>query len=170
MNIVEPITDDASYERAEARASELMNNCSTDAEREELDALSDAIDRYARANFEVFRVQTDGPDHLEFRLDQGMSTLDELERVFGGRDAFIAYMTRQRNLDDATVDALVTECNIDRNKIDKEFSSPPGWQDIDLEPRLSGGDSKCCDSPIPDWRAELTGIGRMLQDTEWVRV
>ena len=99
-------------------------------------------------------MQTDGADHLEFMLDQGMSTLDELVPVFGGMEPFLEFMTRRRNLDPDTLEALVSELGIKRERIDKPFCKPEGWQDITME------NSTCCDDdPCPmgigEWRERL---------------
>ena len=170
MTKVEPITDDAGYKRAEARAGELMNNWADEAELAELKALAEAITNYAETHFEFYQVHVDAADHIEFMLDQGMVTLDELVPVFGGMEPFIEFMTRKRNLDEMTLDALSVKFDIDREWIDKEFIKPSGWQDITLE------NSTCCDEdPCPmgigEWRErllayreEFTRIHRIGQD------
>lgn len=75
-------------------------------------------------------------------LDQREATLDELYSIFGGRDAFIDFMTRRQPLDDATIDVLVANYNTKREWLERPFRASEGWQDI----------TKFDDIP---WRAEL---------------
>ena len=110
-------------------------------------------------------MQTDGADHLEFRLDEGMSTLDELVPVFGGMEPFLEFMTRRRNLDPDTLEALVSELGIKRERIDKPFCKPEGWQDITME------NSTCCDDdPCPmgigEWRERLLAERARMEAVE----
>ena len=170
MTELEPITDDAGYERAQVRIGQLFNNCANDEEVAELKALAEAVTKYAETHFAFYQIQTDGADHLEFMLDQGMTTVDELVPVFGGMEPFLEFMTRRRNLDPETLETLVSELGINREDLDKPFCSPEGWQDITLE------DSDCCDEdPCPmgigEWRErllahreEFTRISRIGQD------
>ena len=171
MTEIESITDDAGYERAQVRIGQLFNNCANDEEVAELRALAAAVAEYAETHFEFYWVQTDGADHIEFLLDQEIVTLDELLPVFGGMEPFLDFMTRRRELDPATLEALVSELGIRREDLDKPFCKPEGWEDITLE------NSTCCDEDpcpmeVPEWRErlkayrerELTGIGRIEQD------
>ena len=54
MTAVEPISDDAGYERAQARARQLMNNWADEAELAELKALAKAVTAYARTRFDIY--------------------------------------------------------------------------------------------------------------------
>lgn len=150
MTAIEPITDDASYDLAVARIGQLVNNWSNDEELAELKALSTAADRYAQARFDAFQESTDGPDEIEFMLDQERATLDGLIEVFGGRERFVEYMTRRRNIDGATIDAIVANFNTRREFIDKPFRKAPGWDD-DVRP----GD--------PPWVSEMAEMVRAAE-------
>ena len=164
------ITTEAGHKQALERVRAMMNNCVDDAEVEELRALAQAVHDYEWERSWLSHVQTDGADHLEFMLDEGKTTLDELMPVFGGMEPFLEFMTRQRNLDPKTLEALVSELGIEREEIDKPFCKPEGWQDITV------ADVNCCDEdPCPmgigEWRErllahreELTGINRIGQD------
>ena len=170
MTTIEQINDDAAYERASARAMELSNNCANDAEGEELRALAAAIDAYAQDRFEAYQTTTDGPDEIEFMLDQGIATLHDLEEVIGGRERFIEYMTRKRNLEPATIDAVVANFDTERESIDKPFRRPEGWQDIAKEMAEPCDNLECCPPEWQnqhDWRAELraSAINTDRQDT-----
>ena len=155
---IAPITDDAAYDRAIVRIGQLVNNWSNDEELDELKTLSTAADRYAQTRFEDIQKPTDGPDEIEFMLDQERATLDELVEVFGGSERFVEYMTRRRNLDDATMDAIVSNFNTRREFIDKPFRKAPGWDED-----VRRGD--------PAWVAEMaemvreSGINTDRQDT-----
>ena len=172
MTEVQPITDDAGYRRTQARIHSMMNVRPKDEqEAEELRLLTDELVRYAETRFEIYKDGGDGADEIEFMLDQGVMTLDELLPVVGGMQPLVDYMTRRRNLDPATIDAIVSKFDTQREWIDKPFCKPPGWQDITLE------NVECCDEDpcpvgIPEWRERLrayrertlTGISRITQD------
>ena len=179
MTIVEPITDDAGYERAQVRIGELFNNCANDEEVAELRALADAVTEYAETHFEFYQVQTDGVHEIEFMLDQGAITLDDLVSLLGGIETVVEYMTRRQNLEAEVIDAIVANFDTKREWIDKPFCEPEGWKGITME------DSTCCDEdPCPmgigEWRERLlaerarmeaadarrerVGAGRPVQD------
>lgn len=170
---VEPITDDATYKRVQARLIAAMHKPRSAAEEEELRLLGQELSRYAQERFQVNRIQTDGPDEIEFMLDQGIATLHELEEVIGGRERFIEYMTRRRNLDPATIDAVVANFDTERESIDKPFRRPEGWQDIAKEMAEPCDNLECCPPEWQnqhDWRAELrehipSAINTDRQDT-----
>ena len=140
MHDVAPITNSAEHKVALARLDQLMNNTKNEAESAELRALATVIDEYEREKFPPG--PSDAPDEVEYLLDQSEATLDELYGIFGGRDAFIDFMTRRRPLDDATIDALVAKYNTKREWLDRTFRESEGWQDI----------TKFDDIP---WRQEL---------------
>ncbi len=171
MTDVEPITDDAAYKRAQARVGELMNNWADESELAELKALAAAVDSYAQSRFEQIDDAGDGVLEIAYMLDHDIATLDELLPVFGGMEQFVAFMTRQRNLSPATIDAIVANFHTKREWIDLPFCKPEGWEDITLE------NSTCCDEDpcpmdVPEWRErlkayrkrELTGMHRIGQD------
>ena len=170
MTKVEPITTASEHAAALKRLDAVMNNCVDDAEVEELRALAQAVHDYEWERSWLTYVQTDGADELEFMLDEGQTTLDELIPVFGGMEPLIMFMTRRRNLEPETLETLVSELGIKREYLDKPFCSPEGWQDITME------NSTCCDEdPCPmgigEWRErllayreEFTEIGRIGQD------
>ena len=172
MPITPKVTTKAEHKRALARVSAMMNNCADDAEVEELRALAKAVQAYEQEHFEFWKLTSDGADHLEFMLDEEQTTLDELVPVFGGMEPFLAFMTRKRNLDPETLEALVSELGIKRERIDKPFCKPESWDDITME------NSTCCDEDpcpmdVPEWRErlkayreEFTRIGGISQDVE----
>lgn len=144
MTAIQPITDDATYHLAEARAMQLKNNCANEAEREELDALAGAIDDYAQQCLERGLPPLDGAGEIIYMLDMGHATLGELIPIFGGIEQLIDFVTRKRNIDAATIDAIVANFDTKREWIDTPFYKPEGWQDI----MKSKGDPS-------DWRTEL---------------
>ena len=170
MSVTPKITTEAEHKRALERVDAMMNNCVDDAEVEELRALAQAVHDYEWERSWLTYVQTDGADELEFMLDEGQTTLDELVPVFGGMEPLIMFMTRRRNLEPETLETLVSELGIKREYLDKPFCSPEGWQDITME------NSTCCDEdPCPmgigEWRERLlayreesTRIHRIGQD------
>ena len=165
MTDVQPITNDADYKRAQTRVRELMDNWADEAELAELKALSEAIENYARTRFDIFKVQTDGVDEIESMLDLGVVRLDELIPVFGGMERLVEFMIRRRNLEPATIDAIVANFNTKREWIDKPFCEPEGWKGITLE------DSTCCDEdPCPmgigEWRERLLAERERLEAAE----
>ena len=172
MSVTPKITTEAEHKRALERVDAMMNNCVDDAEVEELRALAQAVHDYEWERSWLSYVQTDGADELEFMLDEGQTTLDELVHVFGGMEPLIMFMTRRRNLEPETLETLVSELGIKREYLDKPFCSPEGWQDITME------NSTCCDEdPCPmgigEWRErllayreEFTRIHRIGQDSE----
>ena len=171
MTYVGPITDDAGYRRAQARVHSMMNVRPKDEEEdEELRLLTKELVRYAETRFDIFKDGGDGADELEFMLDQGIVTLDELIPVFGGMQRLVEYMTRRRNLDPATIDAIVSKFDTEREWIDKPFCKPEGWQDITLE-NVNCCDEDPCPMGIGEWRErllahreELTRMHRIGQD------
>ena len=165
MTVVNAITDDAGYERAQVRIGELFNNCANDEEVAELRALADAVTEYAKTRFEIFKDGGDGADELEFMLDQEIVTLDELLPVFGGMERLVEFMIRRRNLEPATIDAIVANFNTKREWIDKPFCEPEGWKGITME------DSTCCDEdPCPmgigEWRERLLAERARMEAAE----
>ena len=171
MTYVGPITDDAGYRRAQARVHSMMNVRPKDEEEdEELRLLTKELVRYAETRFDIFKDGGDGADELEFMLDQGIVTLDELIPVFGGMQRLVEYMTRRRNLDPATIDAIVSKFDTEREWIDKPFCKPEGWQDITME-NVNCCDEYPCPMGIGEWRErllahreELTRMHRIGQD------
>ena len=172
MAEIRPITTASEHAAAMRRLDAVMETDLDESEVAEYRALVQAIQAYEKEHFEFWKLTSDGADHLEFMLDQGMTTLDELVPVFGGMEPFLAFMTRKRNLDPKTLEVLVSELGIKREYIDKPFCEPEGWQDITME------NSTCCDEdPCPmgigEWRErllahreEFTGIDRIGQDVE----
>ena len=179
MSQIRPITTAAEHAEALKRLDAVMETDVDPSEVAEYSALAQAIHDYETEHSWISRVQTDGADYLEFMLDEGMTTLDELIPVFGGMESLIMFMTRKRNLDPETLEALVSQLSIRREDLDKPFCTPEGWQDITLE------DVDCCDDdPCPmgigEWRERLlaerarmeaeeerqerVGAGRTVQD------
>lgn len=162
MAYVEAITDDAGLERAEARLSSMMGKTpKDDSEAAELSALAKEVERYCWTRFEVLRTPTDGVHELTFMLDQQMATLEELIPIFGGRERLIEYVTREVNIDEATMDAIASTFNRKRERFDKPFCEPPGMQALIMEETEPCLDPEMCPPEGPDWRAELTGMGRI---------
>ena len=139
MHDVAPISNDAEHEIALTRARQLFGSPRESAEGAELRALATVIHDYEAAKFPPG--PNDAPDEIEYLLDQREATLDELYSIFGGRDAFIDFMTRRQPLDDATIDVLVANYNTKREWLERPFRASEGWQDI----------TKFDDIP---WRAE----------------
>ena len=170
MGEIRPITTASEHAVALKRLDAVIETDVDASEVEEYRALAQAIQDYELEHSWLSQVQTDGVHEIEFMLDQGMVTLDELLPVFGGMESFVAFMTRQRNLSPATIDAIAGKFNTKREYLDKPFCSPEGWQDITLE------NSTCCDEdPCPmgigEWRErllayreEFTRIHRIGQD------
>ena len=170
MAEIRPITTASEHAAAMRRLDAVMETDLDESEVAEYRALVQAIQAYEKEHFEFWKLTSDGADHLEFMLDEDMTTLDELVPVFGGMEPFLEFMTRKRNLDPETLEALVSELGIKRERIDKPFCKPESWDDITME------NSTCCDEdPCPmgigEWRErllahreELTGINRIGQD------
>ena len=170
MAEIAPITDDAGYERASARAGQLMNNWANEEELAELKALGKELSRYGETRFARLFGPTDGPDEIAYLIDMGFATLEDLLPIFGGMERFIEYMTRKTNIDGETRDAIAANFNTEREQFDKPFCSPEGWQEINIPPAPPPcEDLECRNSHAQhDWRAELTRIGRMMQDNKVV--
>ena len=176
MSDFTPITTASEHSAALERLEAVIETELNASEVAEYSALAQAIHDYETEHSWISRVQTDGADYLEFMLDEGMTTLDELIPVFGGIESLIMFMTRKRNLEPETLEALVSQLSIRREDLDKPFCTPEGWQDITLE------DVDCCDDdPCPmgigEWRERLlaeraclearrerVGAGRPVQD------
>ena len=148
---VEAITDDATYDRIQKLLVSKMNTpLGTPEEEAELQALADAADRYALARWPELSHVTDGVSEVESMLDRGSATLEELLEIFGGREAFVAYMTRRQQIDDEKIDLIVERFNTKREWIDKPFCKPAGWV-YDVRP----GDA--------EWWVELTEMVRSVE-------
>ena len=165
------ITTASEHAAAMKRLDAVIETDVDPSEVEEYRALARAIQAYEQEHSEFWKLTSDGADHLEYMLDEEQTTLDELVPVFGGMEPFLDFMTRKRNLDPGTLAALVSELGIRRERLDKPFCKPEGWDDITLE------NSTCCDEDpcpmeVPEWRErlkayrkrELTGIDRIEQD------
>ena len=156
------ITDDATYERVQARLIDMMDKVPKDEfEAAELDALADELERYYRERFAPERPPSDGVHEVVFMLDMGIASLDELLPLVGGRDRLVEFMTRRRNLDSDAIDAIVAKFNRKREELDKPFCEDPGWDVLSTEGQEPCVNPDCCDPDARDWRAELTGIGRI---------
>lgn len=158
MAEIELITDDAGYYRVQARLRSAMNTpMGTVEEEEELRLLAKEISRYSRERFPSLYGEIDGPSEIACLLDSDFATLEDLLQIFGGMERFIDYMTRKVNIDGETIDAIAVACDTERERLDKPFSKPEGWQDIDIEPNPPPcDDPKCCDPDEPrDWREVL---------------
>ena len=172
MPQVRQIATDSEYELALERVRQMMD-CGEDSDEvAELKALAKAVQEYEEQHCTFLNVQTDGVDDIISRLDLGMMQLEDILRVFGGPDCFFEYMTRQRDLDAATIEALVIEFDMERDQLEKPFRARPGEQDISPElVQEPCGDPVCCPPDHVDWRVQLaeavqalTGIGRIEQD------
>ena len=153
---IEPITDDATYKRVQARLLDAWDTPAADPEEEaELRMLAEELQRYAHERFEINRVKTDGVHEIAFMLDQGIATLPDMVAVFGGRDRFIEYMTRRRNVGEDTIDAILANFDTKREWIDKQFCKPPGNQDISAEGQEPCDNPECCTPGHVGWRLEL---------------
>lgn len=169
---IEPIADRATYDRVQARVNSMIDKPARSPEEEAVvDMLLDELESYAQENFEFFKVELDGVDEVVGKLDYTFLTLDELIPVFGGLERFVEYMTRRRNIDAATIDALVTQFGMDRDELEMPFRTGPGDQDISAEGQEPCEDPVCCPPGERNWRIELaasmrelTGISRMTQD------
>ena len=168
----EPINDYATYKRVQTWLIATMNTPLGSPEEEARRRLqAEELQRYSLENFEFHQVKLDGVDEVVGKLDYTHLTLDELIPVFGGLERFVEYMTRRRNIDAETIDALVTQFGMDRADLEKPFRSPPGNRDISSAGQEPCGDPVCCTPGHVDWRVELaesvqalTGIGRIEQD------
>ena len=104
LNTATRISTMAQYHAAVKRIDEIFHAKPGTPEFEELDNLADAVDEYGSRNF--LQVQTDGVDALEFFLDQGTATLDEILAAFGSESALVDFMFRARPMDQDTARAL----------------------------------------------------------------
>lgn len=168
---IETITDYATYKRVQARLIGEFNTPLKSPEAAEHRMLAEELQRYAHEHFEINQVELDGVDEVVGKLDYTFLTLDELIPVFGGLERFVEYMTRRRNIDAATIDALVTHFGMDRDELEMPFRTGPGDQDISAEGQEPCDNPECCTPGERNWRIELaasmrelTGIGRMTQD------
>lgn len=153
---LDSITNDSTYMLAKSRLKAALNSPLRSADEEaELDSFADGVERYYQAHIEAPSPQMDGVDELAFRLDMGMLTLPEVLSVFGGHERFASYMTRQRDLDAVTLEALVNECGVDRSELEKPLCEPPGWQELSLDGRGQCDNPKCCTPGERDWRVVL---------------
>ena len=84
------------YAAVQARIDELWGALPGTPEGDEFLSLASMAHEYGRREFPLG--PTDGVDALEFELDRGKATLDEVLLVFGGEDAFSAYMLRERDV------------------------------------------------------------------------
>ena len=104
MAVTTRIETSAQYHAAVKRIDEIFHAKPGTPEFEELDNLADAVDEYGSRHF--LQGPTDGVDALEFELDRGKATLDEVLPIFGGEDTFAAYMMRERVVSGAQAQQL----------------------------------------------------------------
>ena len=168
MPQVRQIATDSEYELALERIRQMMDCGEDAAEVAELKALAKAVQEYEEQHCTFLNVQTDGVDDIISRLDLGMMQLEDVLRVFGGPDRFFEYMTRQRDLDAATIEALVIEFDMERNQLEKPFRASPGGQEISPDQvQEPCEDPVCCPPDYVDWRVELA---EMVRERELVGV
>ena len=104
MAVTTRIETSAQYEVALARADELWGSKPGTPENVEFSNLADAVSEYESRMF--LQNPTDCVDALEFELDRGKATLDEVLQVFGSESAFVEYMFRARQVDSDTAQQL----------------------------------------------------------------
>ena len=92
------------YAAVQARIDELWCALPGTPEGDEFLSLASMAHEYGRREFPLG--PTDGVDALEFELDRGKATLDEVLLVFGSEDAFAAYMLRERDVSEAQAQQL----------------------------------------------------------------
>ena len=96
MVLATRINSEKERQAALARLREIFHAKRGTPEGDEHLHLVEAIQEYESRTIEWG--PTDGVDALEFELDRGKATLDEVLLVFGGEDAFAAYMLRERDV------------------------------------------------------------------------
>ena len=106
MVLATQINNKAEHHAALARIHELMGSEAGTQESEELRHLGEIVCEYEFRTLSFLQVPTDGVDALEFELDRGKATLDEVLSVFGGEDTFAAYMMRERDIDEDVAQGL----------------------------------------------------------------
>ena len=97
MAVTTRIETPAQHAVALARLDQLMDAQANTPEADELSNLAEIIDEYESRTIEWG--PTDGVDALEFELDRGKATFDEVLQVFASETAFVAYMFRARQVD-----------------------------------------------------------------------
>ena len=153
---IETITDYATYKRVQARLiSEFNTPLKSPEDEAEHRRLAEELQRYAHEHFAINQVELDGVDEVIGNLDYTHLTLEELTPVFRGLERFVEYMTRRRNIDAQTIDALVTQFGMDRADLEKPFRKPPGDEDISAEGQEPCDNPECCTPGHVDWRLEL---------------
>ena len=86
------------HQAALTRLREIFHAKPGTPEGEEHVRLAEAVCEYEFRTLSFLQVPTDGVDALEFELDNGRTTIDALLPIFGGEDAFAAYMMRERDI------------------------------------------------------------------------
>ena len=170
MAEIKQITTASEHAAALKRLDAVMEIDLDESQVEEYSALAQAIQDYELEHSWLSKLVTDGVEEIEFLLDEGDITLDQLLPVFGGMEPFLAFMTRRRSLDPETLEALVSDLGIDREEIDKPFCKPEGWNHITLE-NVDCCDEDPCPMGIGEWRERLlahreesTRMHRIRQD------
>ena len=98
MVLATQINNKTEHHAALARIHELMGSEAGTRESDELRHLGEIVCEYEFRTLSFLQVPTDGVDALEFELDNGRTTIDALLPIFGGEDAFAAYMMRERDI------------------------------------------------------------------------
>ena len=104
MAVTTRIETPAQHAVALARLDQLMDAEANTPEADELSSLAETIDEYESRTIEWG--PTDGVDAMEFELDRGKATLDEVLQVFGSESAFVEYVFRARQVDSDTARQL----------------------------------------------------------------
>ena len=106
LNTATRISTMAEHQAALTRLREIFHARPGTPEGEEHVRLAEAICEYELRTMEFLQGPTDGVDALEFELDRGKATLDEVLPIFSGEDTFAAYMLRERDVSEAQAQQL----------------------------------------------------------------
>lgn len=93
---IRPIKTQADYEKALARAAELMGAKLDTPEGDELEVLSTLVDVYESQHFPI--EPADPVDAILFRMDQEGLDRKDLERYLGSRQRVSEVLNRKRSL------------------------------------------------------------------------
>ena len=125
MLTYQTIQNEAQYQAAVARVSELMDAEEGTPEIEELRKLGNIIDDYAAIHYPI--PEPDPAAVIEYELDSESISLPDMIDIFGSRNALVNVLTRRAAIDPETAATLHERLGLSMERLTAPFDSPPGW-------------------------------------------
>ena len=128
MLTYQTIQNEAQYQAAVARISELMDAEEGTPEIEELRRLGRATHEYGEIHYSIGK--PDPAAVLKYTLDSERTSLQDMIDIFGSRTALVNVLTRRAPVEPETAATLHERLGLSMERLTAPFDSPPGWFSI----------------------------------------